>query len=324
MDSWSNNADTGSAGRDMARAAPDPAGSRGQPAAPAATVAAATARALVALTKPKIAFASVVTALAAYGASSPSADAAAIFALLGATGLAAAGSLALNQWWERDTDARMARTQIRPLPQGELSPTVALVWSVTLSVLGIAWLVRAFDPATAALAAATIGIYGLLYTPMKRRTRWATEVGSVSGALPPLLGAAAAGNPWSAPAWVLAGILLFWQMPHFYAIGWIHRRDYGAAGLPLLPVVDHSGDRTARWALVYSLMLGGALAAPWALGPMGAVYGIPATLSGAWILARAWRFRRATGDRRPEARQLFRATIFTLPMILLGLVFDSI
>lgn len=283
-----------------------------------------TARALVALTKPKIAFASLITTLAAYMAAKGPADAISIFSLAGGTAAAAAGSLAFNQWWERNSDGYMQRTRSRPLPRAELSATTALVWSLALSVFGTAWLALAFNFTAAGLAAGTIVIYGLLYTPMKFCTRWATEVGSVSGAMPPLLGAVVAGDPWSVPAWILAAVLLFWQMPHFFSIGWIHRRDYRAAGLPLLPAIDETGRRTAAWSVIYSFSLLGALITPWFLGWTGAIYGVPSMISGVWIFWRSWQFQRAKGDRKIEARRLFRSTIFTLPIVLFALVADHL
>jgi protoheme IX farnesyltransferase len=249
-----------------------------------------TARALLALTKPRIAFASVLTALAGYAAASKACGVTGCLTVLAASGLAAGGVLAFNQWWERDTDPLMARTRHRPLVCGVIPPGLALGWSVLLSVSGVVWLAASFNASAAAVAAAIIVIYGFVYTPMKRTTRWATEVGSVSGALPPLLGSAAAGDFWSVPAWILAAVLLFWQMPHSFAIGWIHRADYRAAGMPLLPAVDVS---------------------------------VTATLTAAVLLAMAWRFFKASGSREREARLLFRATLITLPLLMLAMVFDQ-
>lgn len=285
---------------------------------------AVTADALLALTKPKIAFASLLTAVAGFAAAGGAATPGQALILLAGIALAAGGSLAFNQWWERDTDLRMVRTRGRPLPRGTIPSAAALVWSIAMSVSGVALLAWYSYPAAAVLAAATILVYALLYTPLKRRTRWATEVGALSGALPPLLGAAAAGNPWSLPAWVFAVILLFWQMPHFFSIGWVHRSDYRAAGLPLLPAIDPDGRRTAAWSLAYSVLLFSALILPWPLGWLGPLFGLPASVAGLLILGRAWQFLSAPGDRRPQARRLFLATVQTLPFVMLGLVADAL
>jgi len=205
----------------------------------------ASAAAVFALTKPRLATMSVLTTMAAYATARPMAGP--TVATLVGTSLAAAGALSLNQWWERQSDACMERTRGRPLPMRNISPGAALAWSVAFSVSGVALLAWQVNLAGATLATATILVYGVVYTPLKRRTRWATEIGSISGALPALLGNAAAGNLGSRPGLVLAAVLLFWQMPHFFAIGWRHRLDYRAAGFPLLPAVDVSGARTATW-----------------------------------------------------------------------------
>ena len=236
--------------------------------------------------------------------------------------LSAGGALSLNQWWERKTDAMMRRTAGRPLPQGRVSPGLALAWSLCLSAGGVVSLHGFANGAAASLALATIVIYGLVYTPLKRRTRWATEIGSLSGALPPLLGAAAAGDPWSRPAWVLAAVILFWQMPHFFAVGWMYREDYRAAGFPLLPAVDGSGEATAKWSLAHSVMLCAVSVASWALGLAGPVFGVASAIGGTAMLWASWRFWRRAGDRDREGRRLFFTTILYLPPVMVALVVD--
>jgi protoheme IX farnesyltransferase len=210
----------------------------------------------------------------------------------------------------------------RPLVRGLTTPGLALGWSILLCVSGLAWLATAFNAATAFVGVAIIVIYGFIYTPMKRTTHWATEVGSVSGALPPLLGSAAAGEFWSVPAWVLAAVLFFWQMPHFFAIGWVHRGDYRAAGLPLLPATDETGQRTSAWSFGYSIALAAALILPWPMKWMGAIFGVTASCIAAVLVVMAWRFLNAPGNREHEARRLFRTTLFTLPLLLLAMIFD--
>lgn len=291
------------------------------PASPRIRMHARHARTILALTKPRITLASVMTVAAGYAAAGGVADPGFLH-LLGGAALAAAGSLALNQWWERDTDPMMARTRGRPLPQGRLTPAAALAASALWSAAGLAWLALACGTMAAWLGAAIILIYGCLYTPLKRHSRFATEVGAISGALPPLLGAAAAGQPWAPGAWTLAGILLFWQMPHFYAIGWLHRHDYRAAGLPLQPALDHDGRQTATFALSYAMATAAAAIIPWAMGWCGPLYGAVAAAAMGWLLWRAIRWRSAR-NRDVEARRLFRATLLVLPPVMLALAVEG-
>jgi len=280
--------------------------------------------ALVALTKPQLAIMSVLTAMVAYGTARPSGGPLlALFTLVG-TALAAAGALSLNQWWERKADAQMRRTRGRPLPQARLTPPVALIWSLALSVAGVGWLASLVTVSAAVVAALTILLYGLVYTPLKRRTVWATEVGAISGALPALLGNAAAGQLWAAPGVALTAVLLCWQMPHFFAIGWWHRADYRSAGFRVRPAVDVSGQNTARWSLFYAALLLPISLAPWVLGTLGAVYGIPATVAGGAFLGCAWQFAIAPGDREAAARRLFFASIIYLPILLGALTLDRV
>ncbi len=275
------------------------------------------ARALIDLTKPKIAIASVVTALAAYVAVVETISLPATLLLLLASGLAAGGSLAFNQWWERDSDPLMHRTQSRPLPQKIISPSLALTYSIVLSVTGCLLLWGKFGFLTAALGVATVIIYAGFYTPMKSRSCWATEVGSISGALPPLIGAAAANNIAAPSAWLLAATLFFWQMPHFYAIGWIYREDYRTAKLPLLPATDPEGRRTGAWMLVYAALLVLCLLIPWSMGLIINFGGAVALAGSMIILIRSWKFYTATESHRTlAARRLFHASLIALPALL--------
>ncbi len=276
-----------------------------------------TLRALLDLAKPKIAAASVVTALVTYIANAENIRLAEVTTLVLACGMAAAGSLAFNQWWERDSDPLMRRTRSRPLPQNAISPAGALVWSLALSFAGCLLLRIAFGPTTAGLGLATILIYAGIYTPLKRRSARATEVGSISGALPPLIGAAAAGALASPSAWLLAAALFLWQMPHFYAIGWIHRNDYRTAGLPLLPVCDSSGHRTGRWMQIYSALLILLILIPWSVGWLPEISGAIALAGSLWIFIRSWKFHTTKGDRISAARRLFHATLLALPALLI-------
>lgn len=277
--------------------------------------------ALLALTKPRIAFMSVVTAMVAYGTARP--DSPATLATFAGTALSAGGVLSLNQWWERDLDARMRRTLGRPLPQLRLKPMMALGWSVCLCLLGVFLLALTVNIQAAVLAALTIVTYGLIYTPLKQRTPWATEIGAVSGALPALLGNAAAGNLWAAPGVTLATMLLFWQMPHFFAIGWRYRDDYRAAGFRLRPAIDASGRSTASWSFAHAVMLLPVSVVPWRLGWLGAIYGVTTLVAGLLFVACAWRFVVAS-DRDQAARRLFTASLVYLLVFLAALLLDQI
>lgn len=283
-----------------------------------------TARAKIAaafdLAKPRLAAMSVLTTLVAYATARPAAGS--LLPTIAGTTLAAAGALSFNQWWERRADSVMERTRGRPLPRAMLSPSTALAWSLSWSIGGVAVLAPAVNAAAALIAVATIIIYGLIYTPLKRRTRWATEIGAISGALPALLGNAAAGDLGARPGLVLTAILLLWQMPHFFAIGWKHRSDYRTAGFPLLPATDLTGERTAQWSFGYTLVLVAGSLVPWALGWLGAVYGVTATLAGLWLARRAWDFMRAT-DRDAAARRLFLGTLIYLPLVMAGMIIEQ-
>lgn len=283
---------------------------------------AVTLGALVTLTKPQLAFMTVLTAMVAFGTTRPAAGL--VLATLAGTVFAAAGALSLNQWWERKADTLMRRTRGRPLPQALLTPACALVWSASLAAAGVGVLAVWVNAPAAAIAALTILVYGLIYTPLKRRTRWATEIGAISGALPPLLGNAAAGDVWAPAGVTLAAILFCWQMPHFFAIGWRHRDDYRAAGFRVLPAVDPTGRRTAAWSLFYAALLVPVAVAPWALGCLGALYGAPALLAGLAFLWSAWRFAAASGTRDCEARHLFLASILHLPIVLGALLLERL
>lgn len=280
------------------------------------------ARALFALTKPRLATMSVLTTAVAYVAARPTWSFGSSAVLLLGTALSAAGALALNQWRERDTDCVMTRTSRRPLPQHELTPAVALAWSAALAVSGVAVLAAGVNGLAAALSAATIVVYAFVYTPLKRRTRWATEVGAISGALPPLIGWAAAEGGIGAMGWWLFAVLFFWQMPHFFAIGWVCRRDYCAAGFPLLPAADRDGRRTARWSLAYATALVMVSLVPVAVGACGLIFALVATGAGGAMAYRAWQFVRATDDRESSARRLFLASLAYVPLVLIALVVE--
>ena len=234
------------------------------------------------------------------------------------TALAAGGAAALNQWWEHKYDALMVRTRARPIPGGRMTVREGLTVGVLLGSAGVVYLAIIVNLISAMLAAATIAIYLFAYTPLKRITVANTLVGAVPGALPPLIGWAAARNDLVLPAWTLFAILFFWQLPHFFAIGWIYREDYLRGGFVMLSGEDLAGARTGRQSVLFPLLLLVASLTPVWLGIARLVY-LPIALSlGAIFLLLAFRFQI---QRTPSsARQLFFGSIIYLPLLLGALV----
>ncbi len=268
----------------------------------------------LALTKPRLNSLVVVTAGIGYylGARAPLDLAALAHTVVGA-GLVAGAAAALNQVAERDVDAVMTRTRRRPLPAGRVSPAEARLLALVLAVAGLGELAFAAHWTAAAVALATLVSYVAVYTPLKRRTPWATEVGAVPGALPPVIGWAAARGAAGPEAWVLFAIVFLWQMPHFHALSRLYRDDFGRAGLPFLAVLDASGRRTAAHVLVYLCALLVASLAPAAVGLGGAPYVAGAVLLGAVFLAVGVRF--ALRRSAARARALFLASLAYLPLL---------
>jgi heme o synthase len=275
------------------------------------------------LTKPGITrLVLITTAVGFYLGSSGSFDLALLLHALVGTGLLAAGTNALNQWAERGVDAMMKRTRGRPLPSGRLRSSTALVFSVGISVAGTLYLALLVNPLTAYLGAASLLIYIFAYTPLKRRTWWCTAVGAIPGAIPPLMGWAAVTGSLDTLAWVLFGIVFLWQMPHFFAIGWLYRLDYARAGFPMLPVVDSEGVRTARQIVLYTLALLVVSLLTSVLGLTGALYFFGAlTLGLAFLgLGLALAFTRSG----VQARRLFLGSVLYLPVLLVLMVVDKV
>jgi protoheme IX farnesyltransferase len=234
------------------------------------------------------------------------------------TALAAAGAAALNQWWEHKFDAIMVRTQTRPIPSGRMSPREGLLVGTVLGIGGVIYLAMAVNFISAVLAAATIAIYLFAYTPLKRITTANTMVGAIPGALPPLIGWAAARNDLALPAWTLFAILFFWQLPHFFAIGWMYREDYARAGFVMLSGRDLEGARTGRQSIFFTVLLLVASVTPVWFGIASTIY-LPIALSlGGFFLALAFRFQ--THRSLPAGRQLFLGSIIYLPLLLGALV----
>lgn len=229
------------------------------------------------------------------------------------TALVAGGSAVFNQLYERDVDALMSRTRTRPLPDGRLSPLQAFWFGFMLCSIGLAQLALAVNPLSAVVAFATLVTYVLIYTPMKRRSSFSTVVGAIPGALPPVIGWAAATNTLSREAWLLFAIIFLWQMPHFLALGWMYRDEYGRAGFPILPVSEPDGRSTARQTLAYAAALLPVSLAPALTGLAGGIYFPVALVLGLGFLWLAFRFARSLT--RASARDLFLGSLLYLPLV---------
>ena len=237
------------------------------------------------------------------------------------TALVAAGSAVLNQLYERDTDALMRRTRLRPLPDGRVSGADALVFGVALAAAGVAVLALRANALAAALALATLVAYLAIYTPMKRQTPLSTIVGAVPGALPPLIGWAAARNAVDAGGLSLFAIVFLWQIPHFMAIAWLYRDDYAKAGFPMLPVIEPDGRRAGRHALWYSLALVPVSVMPTLTGISGWLALAAAAVMTAGMVFLAARF--SANRTEATARQLFFASITYLPLLWITMIVDK-
>jgi len=269
----------------------------------------------VALTKPRVAVMVLMTVasgfwLGARGSSEPSKL---LLTLLG-TGLVAGGASAWNQYLERFRDARMRRTVGRPLPSSRLAPAEAAVFGGALGALGVLILALGVNTIAAVVAATTFVLYVFVYTPMKPRTTLNTAVGAVPGALPPMIGWAAATGQLGIEAWALFLIVFLWQFPHFLAIAWIYRDDYARAGHRMLPNVDPRGAMTGRQSVVYALALIPAGLLPTTIGLAGPYYFAGALALGLFYLAAAVRFWSDVTE--ASARRLLRASFVYLPAIL--------
>jgi protoheme IX farnesyltransferase len=273
------------------------------------------------LTKPRLSMLSVITTLVGYFAATPPWEPAVFWYLFLGTSLCAGGVAALNQWMESDTDALMKRTADRPIPSGKVATGSAFIIGWGMSAAGLAVLFIKVESFAALFALATIVSYLAFYTPAKRWSRWSTEIGAVAGAFPPLIGWAASGARENALGWVLFGILLFWQIPHFMAIAWIYRAEYATVRFPMLPVRDAAGGKVAAWSLVNTVALVAVTAAPSFLGLTSHYYLGVTLVLGLWFLARAVAFLRAA-EREKTARKLFYASIIWLPLQLAALVAD--
>ena len=287
----------------------------------AVAVARSSAADYVELVKPRITFMVMLTALVGFVMGSPGAPPlGALAAALAGVGLVAAGASAFNMVIERRTDGLMRRTCDRPLPAGRLRPLDAAAWGGLLTLAGLALLNWRSGPLAAAVAMATWASYVFVYTPLKTRTSLATVVGALPGALPPVIGWAAARGTLDGPAFLLFAILFLWQIPHFLAIAWIYRDDYARGGLPMLPVVDPAGLVTGRQAVANSIALTIVSVMPALTGMAGGVYLAGALALGLLMTAAA--VRAAVTRSMAAARGLFLASLLYLSLLCTLLIVD--
>jgi protoheme IX farnesyltransferase len=277
---------------------------------------------LLALTKPRVVVMILVTTLVGYYVGLTGApDYVKVLHLVIGTLLAAGGTLALNQYWERHVDALMERTRMRPLPDGRLQPLEALVFGTAITVLGIVYLAACVGVLSAAVTAATAVLYLFAYTPLKLRTALCTIVGAVPGALPPVTGWVAARDDLALGAWILFGILFLWQLPHTLAIARLYREDYARAGVRVLPVVDVGGT-TERQIVTACLALLAVSLLPTLIGLAGGVYFIGALLLGTSFVALGG--LQALAPSTTSARRVLYASLLYLPALLALLAFDKV
>jgi protoheme IX farnesyltransferase len=236
--------------------------------------------------------------------------------------LVASGASALNQLLEREYDAKMRRTQDRPLPSGRLQPTTVAIFGGICSVTGLVYLALAVNLLTSVLGAVTLVSYLFIYTPLKRVTWLNTAIGAIPGALPPLMGWTAARGELNGEGWALFAILAFWQLPHFFAIAWMYRDEYAKAGFVMLPNVDAAGRRTGQQTVSHTLALLVVSLCPFVFKMAGTTYLVGAIILGAGFLFCAIQFSRQLT--LALSRQLFLASIIYLPLLLALMVWDKV
>jgi len=274
------------------------------------------------LTKPRVTLMVLITTLVGFylGARGEVNALLLLHTLLG-TALVAGGTSALNQYLERDIDAKMLRTKNRPLPAGRLTPRQALIFASSIALAGLAHLALAVNLLTAALAALTLIGYAFIYTPLKPKTSLSTLAGAIPGALPPMGGWAAARNDLGIEAWVLFAILFLWQLPHVLAISWLYSEDYKRGGFPLLPVLDPQGQSASRQIISNCLALLPVSLLPSLIGLAGAVYFVGALILGVIFLG--FGIVVAIEKDNLSARRLMLASLVYLPALLGLLTFDK-
>jgi heme o synthase len=268
----------------------------------------------VALAKPRLNVLVVASSLVGYvmGGGDMTNAVKVLFTVVG-TALVAGGASAFNQVIERHPDSLMRRTRLRPVPDGRLQPAESLVFATGLSIGGLLILGAGVNTLSASVALITLLMYALIYTPLKLRSSFSTVVGAIPGALPPVIGWAAARDALSQGAWVLFGIVFLWQLPHFLAIAWMYREDYARAGFPMLPVLEPDGRSTGRQATFYCAALLPVSLAPTLLGMTNAAYFAAALVLGLLFLGLTLEFARTRAS--ADARRLFFGSIIYLPIL---------
>jgi heme o synthase len=273
------------------------------------------------LSKPGIGFYSLLTTATSFWLASVEFNVTLFIHTMIATGLVTCGGGALNQVLEIEADARMRRTEKRPLPSGRVSPTMGLLFGAVMSLAGVIYMVAFVGSLASILAIVTLGGYLFVYTPLKKKTHLSTLVGAFPGAVPILIGWAAVRGSLNLEAWSLFAILFIWQIPHFLAIAWMYRKDYARAGFPMLTVIDPEGSRVAFQALTYTLVLIPVSLLPSLLKMTGPLYFGGALLLGIGFTAAAIRI--VNERTNTTAKQLLFASIIYLPVLLLLMAIDK-
>jgi len=264
----------------------------------------------------------VTTAVGFYVAAQGSVDILRLLSTLVGTGLAAAGTMTLNQYFERDLDARMERTKQRPLPAGRLEPIDAAVFGVVLTIAGLAYLAAVVNIASAAVVATISLSYLFAYTPLKRISPVCTIIGAIPGALPPVVGWVAVRGSIGIEAWILFAIMFLWQLPHSLAIAVVYREDYGRAGIRLLPVVEPDGRSTARQVVTNSLALVAVGLLPYFVGLAGPAYLAVALVLGLTFFAYGLAYSRQLDQ--ATAKNVVFASLLYLPLLLVAMAVDKV
>jgi len=281
------------------------------------------ARDFVALAKPRLNLLVVASTLAGYAmADGEPLGLLRICGLALGTGLVAGGASAFNQVYERDIDALMQRTRLRPMPDQRLQPLEAVMFGAAITIIGALMVAAASNVLAATVALTTVFVYVAIYTPLKRRTPLNTVIGAIPGALPAIVGWAAASGEITAKAWVLFGIMFLWQMPHFLAIAWLCRDDYARARLQMLPVLEPDGRSTGRQAVIYGAALIPLSLAPAPLHMAGQTYFLGALVLGVAFLWVTFRFARTRSTR--DARRAFFGSLAYLPLLWILMIADKL
>ena len=279
--------------------------------------------AYIALTKPEVSLLVLMTTGAGFymGARGPIPWLHMLHVIFG-TMMIAAGTAALNHYIERESDRFMRRTASRPLPTGQLTPAEALRFGLGLALAGAVDLYYSAGSIACLLGVFTSLSYLLAYTPLKKRTVWATFIGAIPGAIPPMIGWTAATGKLGSGAWLLFAILFLWQFPHFHAISWMYREDYARAGILMLPVVDKDGTRTFRQIVLYAASLVAVSLLPAIMGFAGMLYffGALVTCTGL-VQVCLWAASAKTNTR---AKWLMHATVLHIPILLGLMMYDKL